>query len=97
MARRRKIEVFTAGCPACTEAVELVKFLAGTEHDIEIRDMHDSAVAVAANGYGIRRLPAVVIDGQLADRCAGRGPDEVTLTRMIAGGRGFKAPPVRRS
>ena len=50
MAQRRKIEVFTAGCPCCIEAVELVKFLVGTEHDIEIREMHDPAVAVAARG-----------------------------------------------
>jgi glutaredoxin 3 len=85
MARRRKIEVFTAGCPICTEAVELVKFLAGAAHDIEIRDTHDPTVAVAAVGYGIRRLPAIVIDGQLADRCAGCGPDEETLTREIFG------------
>ena len=85
MAQRRKIEVFTAGCPACAEAVELVEFLAGIEHDIEIRDMHDSSVAVAAKGYGIRSLPAVVIDGRLADCCAGRGPNETTLTRAIFG------------
>jgi hypothetical protein len=88
MAQRRKIEVFTAGCPACAEAVQLVEFLAGTEHDIEIRDMHDAAAAVAARGYGIRGVPAVVIDGRLGDCCAGRGPDEVTLTREILDGHG---------
>ena len=66
MAQRRKIEVFVAGCPACTEVVEPVEFLAGAKHDIEIRDMHDPTVAVAASGYGIRSLLAVVIDGQLA-------------------------------
>jgi glutaredoxin 3 len=65
--------------------VELVGFLAGTEHDIEIRDMHDPAVAAAAVGYGIRRVPAVVIDGQLADDCAERGADEETLTQAIFG------------
>ena len=84
-AQRRKIEVFTAGCPCCTEAVELIEFLAGTEHDVEIRDMHDPAVAVAAAGYGIHRLPAVVIDGRLADWCAARDLDEVTLTQAIFG------------
>jgi hypothetical protein len=83
MAQRRKIEVFTAGCPCCTEAVELVKFLAGNEHDIEIRDMHDLAVAVAANGYGIRRVPAVVVDGQLVDYFAECGADETSLTQAI--------------
>ena len=88
MAPRRKIEVFTAGCPCCTEAVQLVEFLAGGEHDIEIRDMHDAAVAVAAASYGIRRLPAVVIDGRLADWHAGYGLDEAALTQAIFGGRG---------
>src|SRR5215469_13771380 len=86
MAQRRKIEVFTAGCPCCTEAVQLVEFLAGTEHDIEIRDMHDAAVAVAAASYGIRRLPAIVIDGRLADWYAGCGPEEAALTQVIFAG-----------
>jgi len=89
MAQRRKIEVFTAGCPCCTEAVELVEFLAGTEHHVEIRDMHDPAVAVAAASYGIRRLPAVVVDGRLADCYAGRGLDEETLTQEIFGRHGM--------
>jgi glutaredoxin 3 len=73
------------GCPRCTEPVELVEFLAGTEQDVEIRDMHDAAAAVAASGYGIRRLPAVVIDGRLADWYAGRDLDEATLTQAIFG------------
>ena len=85
MAQRRKIEVFTAGCPCCTEAVELIEVLAGTEHDIQIRDMHDPAVVVAVASYGIRRLPAVVVDGRLADCYAGLGLDEETLTPAIVG------------
>src|SRR5262245_40168626 len=83
--QRRKIEVFTAGCPCCTEAVELIEFLAGNEHDVEIRDMHDPTVAAAARAYGIRRVPAVVIDGRLADFYAARDLDEVTLTQAIFG------------
>jgi hypothetical protein len=63
--------------------VQLVEFLAGTEHDIEIRDMHDAAVAVAAASYGIRSVPTVVIDGRLADWHAGRSLDEETLTWEI--------------
>jgi len=45
--------------------------------------MHDAAVAVAAASYGIRRLPAVVIDGRLADWHAGYGLDEAALTQAI--------------
>ena len=37
----------------------------------------------AASGYGIRRVPAVVIDGQLVDYIAGFGPNETTLTQAI--------------
>ena len=84
MAQRRKIEVFTAGCPCCTEAVELVKFLAGNEHDIEIRDMHDLAVAVAANGYGIRRVPAVVVDGTVAQCCHVDSVDPAVIRSLLA-------------
>jgi len=85
MAQRRKIDVFTDGSACCTEAVELVEFLAGTAHDVEIRDMHDPAVAVAASGYGVYFVPAVVIDGRLADFCVGYGLDEEALTRAIFG------------
>ena len=85
MAQRRKIEIFTAGCPVCAEAVQLVEFLAGTEHDIEIRDMHDPAVALEARGYGIRRVPAIAIDGQLVDYSARCGLDEATLTQALFG------------
>ena len=87
MTQRRKIEVFTAGCPCCAEAVQLVEFLAGTEHDVEIRDMHDPTVAAAASGYGIGSVPAIVIDDRLSD-CTGRGPDETTLAQEIFGGHG---------
>ena len=81
--QRRKIEVFAADCPCCIEAMELIEFLAGNEHDVEIRDMHDPAVAAAARSYGIHRVPAVVIDGRLADFYAARDLDEVTLTQAI--------------
>jgi len=41
--------------------------------------MKDPEVTGRANSLGIRSVPAVVIDGKLADCCAGRGPDEATL------------------
>ena len=83
--QRRKIEVFSAGCPCCIEAIGLIKFLAGNEHDVEIRDMHDPAVAAVASGHGICRVPGVVVDGRLADWYAARDLDEVTLAQMIFG------------
>lgn len=66
----RKIEVFTAGCPCCDEAVTAVKAAACPSCDVQVRDMKDSTVVADAKRYGINRVPAVVIDGKLADCCA---------------------------
>ena len=52
------------GCPSC---------------DVQVLDMKDKAVARRALELGIRSVPAVVVDGKVADCCAGRGPDEATL------------------
>jgi hypothetical protein len=41
--------------------------------------MKKPEVASRAKSLGIRAIPAVVIDGKLADCCAGRGPDEAVL------------------
>jgi hypothetical protein len=46
---------------------------------VEILDMRDSAVTAKAKVYGIRSVPAVVVDGKLADCCANRGVDEAAL------------------
>jgi glutaredoxin len=81
--QRRKIEIFTASCSTCHETVELVRRIAGSNHDIEIHDMHQAHVAARAKQNGIRSLPSVVVDGQLAGCCAGRGPDEAILRQAI--------------
>jgi hypothetical protein len=41
--------------------------------------MKDINVARRAKSLGIRSVPSVVIDGKLADCCAGRGVDEQVL------------------
>lgn len=79
MNAKRTIEVFSAGCPACEEAVELVNRVACPSCDVALLDMKNPAVASRAKRLGIHSVPAVVIDGRLADCCAGRGPDEHTL------------------
>lgn len=79
MATKRKIEVFSAGCPACQETVKLVQQIACPSCDVSVLDMNDAGVAQRTKGLGIRSVPAVVINGKLADCCTGRGPDEATL------------------
>jgi glutaredoxin 3 len=79
MAAKRKIEVFSAGCPACEETVRLINRIACPSCEVSVLDMKKPEVANRAKGLGIRSVPAVVIDGKLAGCCAGRGSDEATL------------------
>ncbi len=79
MSNKRKIEIFSAGCPACEETVELVNQIACPSCETEILDMRQPNVAARAKQYGVRSVPAVVVDGKLADCCAGRGVDEASL------------------
>jgi glutaredoxin 3 len=79
MAEKRKIEIFSAGCPACDETVQMVNAIACPSCEIEVLDMQQTEVAAKAKEYGIRSVPAVVIDGKLADCCAGRGVDAEML------------------
>jgi len=76
---RRKVEIFTAGCPVCQNAIALVERLACESCEVAVLDMRDPEVAQRAEDLGIRSVPAVLIDGELAACCAGRGIDEATL------------------
>lgn len=82
---KRKIEVFSAGCPVCSETIELVNRLACPSCDVSVLDMKDVNVATRAKGLGIRSVPAIVIDGKLADCCTGRGSDETVLKALGLG------------
>ncbi len=79
MTAKRKIEVFSAGCPACEETVRLVNRIACPSCEVTLLDMKKPEVANRTQSLGIRSVPAVVIDGKLADCCTHRGPDEATL------------------
>jgi glutaredoxin 3 len=85
MNAKRRIEIFSAGCPACEETIQLVNRAACPSCEVSILDMHDPQVASRAKSIGIRSVPAVVIDGRLADCCTGRGPDEQTLRALGLG------------
>mgnify|MGYP005837032721 CR=1 FL=1 len=80
---KRKIGVFSAGCPVCKETVDMVNRLKCESCEVIVLDMKEPAVADRAKTLGIRTVPAVVVDGKLADCCAGRCPDETIL--MAAG------------
>ena len=76
---KRQVEVFSAGCGACKETIDIINQITCPSCEITVHDMHDAGVAKRAKALGIRSVPAVVINGNLADCCAGRGGDEPTL------------------
>lgn len=78
MTMKRKIEVFSAGCPACQAAIELVNRLACPSCEVTVLDMNDIHVAKRARDLGVRSVPAVAINGQIASCCTG-GVDEQAL------------------
>ena len=73
MNTKRKIEIFSAGCPICTDSVQQIEMLACSSCEVEVLDLHNETVAQRAIELGIRSIPAVLIDGNLADCCSGRG------------------------
>ena len=79
MADKRQIEVFSAGCAVCEEAIAKVNEIACPSCEVTVLDMTDPAVAERAKALGIQSVPAVAIDGKLADCCAERGISEDTL------------------
>lgn len=84
MATAHTVEIFSAGCSACTDVVDLVNRIAAPGASIRILDMNDPAVAARARSLGVRRVPAVAIDGTLASCCAGAaGVDESVLRSAL--------------
>ena len=85
MTMKRKIEIFSAGCPLCTDTVNLVSNLACSSCEVSVLDMNDDTTANRAESLGIKTVPSVVVDGQLASCCQGGGVDESVLKGMGVG------------
>lgn len=79
MSKKRKVEVFTAGCPVCDDTVKLVDQIACGSCDVEVLDTRLADVAKRAKGYGIQTVPSIVIDGKLAGCCVNQRIDEESL------------------
>ena len=83
---KRTVEVFTAGCPCCDETVKLVQSIICPSCDLQILDMRsDNAAQEKAKKYGVNRVPAVVVNGKLAD-CCGQGPVDANTLRSLGVG-----------
>ncbi len=77
------IEVFSAGCVACRDMVEMIQRIAGPSDTVSVLDMHQADVAARAKQIGITRVPSILIDGKPADCFTNQGPDEATLRGLV--------------
>ena len=70
---KRQIEIFTAGCPICEPVVALVKETACGNCKITIHNLseqYESKICVTKmEEYGVKRLPAIAVDGKLINCC----------------------------
>jgi thioredoxin family protein len=70
---KRQVEIFTAGCPVCEPVVQLVKDTACDNCEITIHNLKDqceSKICVSKmKEYGVKRLPAIAVDGKLLGCC----------------------------
>lgn len=82
----RTIEIFSAGCSCCEEAIRAVKAASCPSCNVVVRDMKDPRAVADAKTHGIKRVPAVVIDGKLADCCA-TGPVDIKVLQSMGLGR----------
>ena len=85
MPEKRTIEIFSAGCPICREAIEQVKSISCSTCEIRILDTNEPAVATRAREMGVKSVPAVAVNGKLAGSCAGQGIDLEVLRKAGVG------------
>jgi len=85
----RQVEVFTAGCPVCEPAVQLVQELACPDCEVTIHDLRqpEGTAAEKAAEYGIKAVPSVVVDGRLVSCCQTPGPNREELSAAGIGQR----------
>lgn len=75
MPDQRHVDIYSAGCQVCDEVIAMVQKIACSSCNVTVKDMHDPQIAKAAEGLGIKSIPAVVIDGKIAECCTAAGPD----------------------
>lgn len=80
----RKVEIFSAGCRTCTTTIEQLREHIDPRHEIVVHDMQNNDAAVErSEAFGIRTVPAIVVDGALLACCKNTGP---TLRELHAAG-----------
>lgn len=65
----KMIEVFSAGCPLCDETLQRVRSRVSNEDELIVQDLHTEAGRRRAASLGVARVPALAIDGSVAECC----------------------------
>ena len=77
---------FHGRLPMLRRAVHLVKSIACESCDTQVLDIRsDKESQARAKHYGVQRVPAVVINGKLADCCSSGAVDATTLRSLGVG------------
>ncbi len=88
---KRKIEVFTAGCSVCSPVVDMVKSMACSDCEVIVYNLAEPSESKEcidkAKTYGIKALPAVVVNGKLLSCCQNKGVSEAELRNAGIGQR----------
>ncbi len=75
--KKRKIELFTAGCSVCEPVVEMVKSMACSSCEVIVYDLTNPAetevLQEKVKTYGIKALPAIAVNGKLLSCCQNKG------------------------
>lgn len=83
MADKRRVEIFTAGCPLCERTVALVKELACSSCEVMVYDVREGCenreCLDKMKLYNITAVPTVVVDGKIAECCKRSSLSKETL------------------
>ncbi|MBW2148696.1 MAG: thioredoxin family protein [Deltaproteobacteria bacterium] len=75
---KRKVEIFSAGCPLCDDVAAKVKDLSCSSCEITINNLDKGQGVTEARAYGVTSVPAVVVDGKLIGcRCGAISEDDL--------------------
>ena len=81
----RKVEIFSAGCPICDEAVSLVQEMACPSCDVTVYDLSKGEGLNRARELGVAAVPSVAVNGMFCACCDRQPIDMKALQDMGIG------------
>lgn len=80
-----RIDVYTAGCPLCEDAVGIARTTAGDTHEVVVHDLRtDESALSRAREAGVASVPAVSVDGQVLACCRSGGVSRQEIEAALA-------------